>query len=61
MATYEGAEVETDINVLDRDICLRTSICGHDVPAEDIIIEEDPAEDAPVLPRTSCRCADMRT
>ena len=30
---YDGAEVETDINVLDGDICPRTSLCGHDVPS----------------------------
>ncbi len=31
---YEGAEVETDINVLDGDICPRTSPCGHDALVE---------------------------
>ncbi len=32
---YEWAEVETDIYVR-----TRMSICGHDVPAEDIPIED---------------------
>ncbi len=44
---YEGAEVETDINVLDRDIWPRTSLCEHDVPAEDVLVEDVPAEDVP--------------
>ncbi len=31
--TYEGAEVETDTNVLNEDVRARTSPCGHDVLA----------------------------
>ena len=42
---YEGAEVETDINVLDGDICLRTSLCGHNVLAEDVPAKDVPVED----------------
>ncbi len=37
---YEGAEVETDTNVLNEDVRARTSPCGHDVLVEDV-----PAED----------------
>ena len=42
---YEGAEVETDIKLLDRDGYARTSLCGLDVPAEDVNVEGVPAED----------------
>ena len=34
---YKGAEVETDINVLDGDVCPRSSLCGH---AQEAIIAE---------------------
>ena len=45
---YEGAEVETDINVLDGEICPRTSLCGHVAPTKDILVEDVSAEDIPV-------------
>ncbi len=34
---YKGAEVETDTNVLNEDVRARTSLCGHDVLAGDIL------------------------
>ncbi len=42
---YEGAEVETDINVLDGDICPRMSLCVHDVLVEDVPAEDVTVED----------------
>ena len=46
---YEWAEVDTDINVLNGDICPRTSQCGHDVLDEDVLTEDVPAEDVPSM------------
>ena len=34
---YEGAEVETDTNVLNEDVRARTSPCGHDVLGRDVL------------------------
>ncbi len=45
---YEGAEVETDINVPVEDISLRTSLCGPDFPTEDVLVKEVSAEDIPI-------------